>query len=302
MGRARCFRAPLEEKTMSIKELIAPYQKVIEGWIEESLSTFGPQTELREACAYALKNGGKRFRPAIVLMMAEALGQDKDVSDAGLAVEFFHTASLIADDLPCMDDEEERRGVPALHHAFSEATALLATYALIAAGYERIGLNGRKTGAHLALPLALENAAKNTGIRGATGGQFLDLHPPQLDEEALLDIIEKKTGALFELSFVSGWLFGGGEIAQLDKVKQAAQHFGMAFQIVDDIDDYREDVASGRAINVLSIMGKERAFAALNHAVSQLQHFLKDLNLDTPSFHGLTDYLVIIQKRALSLV
>ncbi len=219
--------------------MLEKYKNAIEVKISEAIHKMGVKTPLRDACEYALRNGGKRFRPALVYLIAEGLGKENDISDAALAIELFHTASLIADDLPCMDDEETRRGQAALHVVYGEAVAILATYALIAEGYERIRLNAQKmeNGGEIAL-LALENATKNTGICGATGGQYFDLFAP---EQNLVEMIQKKTATLFEISFVFGWLFGGGEIGKLDIVKKASNHFGVAFQLYDDLMDIDED-------------------------------------------------------------
>ncbi len=268
--------------------LLSPYQQRIEDKISASISSLGPPTPLREACAYALKNGGKRFRPALVYLIAQALNSSKDVSDAALAVEFFHTASLIADDLPCMDDEAIRRNHPTLHKVFDESISILATYALIAAGYEHIRLNAKDS---LRLSIALENVTQTTGLWGATGGQFLDLYPPALNEEKLREVIQRKTGALFELSFVLGWVFGEGDLTLLPAVKKAAHHFGMAFQILDDFDDLTEDRQQGRVINYPALVGEEKALQALNSELEALRLEMKKLQLQSPEILILMKFL-----------
>ncbi|MFQ5729498.1 MAG: polyprenyl synthetase family protein, partial [Waddliaceae bacterium] len=220
------------------------------------------------ACEYALMVGGKRFRPCLVLMMAKALGQGADATFAALSVEFFHTASLVADDMPSMDDDEQRRGAPSVHKKFGEPEALLASYALIAAGYECIAKNAEEVKisgfpfsdqADRLCLLALENAVYSTGLKGATGGQFLDISPPDLSLTGLRDIIHKKTSSLFEISFVFGWLFGGGDPQRLALVKQAASHFGMAFQIADDLGDMEQDLKNKRLVNMANVFGEDAA-------------------------------------------
>ncbi len=99
----------------SFNALLEPYKQQIEQLIRADFHQFGPSTILREACEYGLLTEGKRFRPALVLMIAQALGHQIDVSQAALSVEYFHTASLIADDLPCMDNDDERRNKPTVH-------------------------------------------------------------------------------------------------------------------------------------------------------------------------------------------
>ena len=166
--------------------LLAKYRVRIEGELEKHISEMGDKTSLRDACEYALLSGGKRLRPMLVMMVADALGNRLDVTQAALSVEFFHTASLIADDLPCMDNDDERRSRPSLHKAFDEGVALLASYTFIASGYEGIYKNGQAmkknyqfgAQADAATIGCLEIATRCAGIFGATNGQFLDLYPP----------------------------------------------------------------------------------------------------------------------------
>lgn len=270
-----------------LSSLLGSYQAQFEWLLKQAIPTFGPKTILRDAIEYALTNGGKRFRPAIVTIVAEAIGKKLDVTDAALAVEFFHTASLIADDLPCMDDDEKRRDHPTLHIAFGEATALLATYALIAAGYDRIRLNGQKLkdshleGAEKLSLLAIENISYNTGIFGASGGQYLDLFPENPTEATLLEAIDKKTGTLFEISFVLGWLFGGGECDQLPSVKKAARHFGRVFQICDDFLDLEQDLLQGNR-SLPQLVGFKRGFELFHEELFGLKRELKKLRLESP--------------------
>ena len=127
---------------LSFASILEPYKQYIEQKLRESVEQLGDKNPLRDACEYAFLNGGKRFRPALVLMIAKGIGFEADVSQAALGIEFFHTASLIADDLPCMDNDEERRHKPTTHRIYGESTALLATYALISAGYACLAKNG----------------------------------------------------------------------------------------------------------------------------------------------------------------
>lgn len=270
-----------------------PLRLFVENKISESISSFGSKTPLRDACEYALKNGGKRFRPVLALIIAKAIDEKKDVSNAALSLEFFHTASLIADDLPCMDNDDTRRNVPSLHKAFNETIAILATYALIAAGYDRIRMNADSNSI---LSLALENASYNTGIFGATGGQYLDLYPPQLDQEMLLKVLQKKTGALFELSFVFGWLFGGGNPSLLPQVKKAAHHFGLAFQIADDFIDLKEDQKNQKTMNAPLFLGEKQAHDLLLSELSSLKKLLSELSLDSKELKSMISSLSFISE------
>ena len=273
--------------------LIGSYRSQLELLIKENIPALGPKTQLRDACEYALLNGGKRFRPALVLMIAKALGSKIDASQAALAIEYFHTASLIADDLPCMDDDDFRREKPSTHKIFGEGSALLASYALISAGYGCIVKNSQilPTNGDQVCRLALENATENTGLLGATGGQFLDLFPPDLSIETLREIIHKKTVSLFEISFIFGWLFGGGDLHRLDEVKKAASHFGMAFQIADDLTDVAQDIKNQRKVNFALVFGPENALDAFRIEKEAFLNTIETLNIKTPEFQAMISLL-----------
>lgn len=290
-----------QTQELSFGLILEPYKQAIERHLRESVERLGQKTPLRDACEYALVGGGKRFRPALVLMIAKGLGSGADVLEAAMGIEFFHTASLIADDLPCMDDDDERRNQPSIHRMFGESTALLATYALISAGYlclarnaqilKQSGLPFAGRSDHLCV-IALENASYNTGISGATGGQFLDLFPPSTSLSVVKEVIHKKTVTLFEISFVLGWLFGGGEIDQLDLVKKSAAHFGNAFQIADDLDDMIQDLDHPQSLNIANILGKELAVQMFHKEIDQFQVTLEKLKLEKSDLRVLAKLLI----------
>lgn len=273
----------------------------IEQEIAKSIVFLGEKNKLRDACEYALTSGGKRFRPLIVLMIAEALDQGLCVNEAALSVEYFHTASLIADDLPCMDNDDERRDKPAVHKVYGETIALLASYALITSAFDKIHRNTiamRESGTPFSAwsdragVVALESATHCSGILGATGGQFLDLFPPNYSLETMRKLIYKKTVTLFEVAFVFGWVFGGGDFNKLDLVKRAAYHLGMAFQIADDLGDIQQDERNQREMNIARIVGKDRVIHVFEEEMACFQKYLKDLHLDTPSFKKMGDMLI----------
>lgn len=279
---------------------LAQHQAFIQDKIQERALQFAEKGILKKACAYALLNGGKRFRPAIVLMVSEALQNQSDVFAPAFAVECFHTASLVVDDLPCMDNDEERRDKPTVHKLYGEPIALLTSYALIAEGYGAIAEGGKRfvdanptkaaEGAQIVV-MALENAAWNTGLSGATGGQFLDIAPPDLSESTLRKVIHQKTTSLFEIAFVFGWLFGGGDPVKLPTVKQCASHFGMAFQVADDLGDVEQDAKKGRLVNLAGVFGVERAKQILKDEITKYQVLLRKLGIDSPALSSLTDPL-----------
>lgn len=277
----------------SFLDVVSRYKSLVEGAIRDDLGSWDSSSKLYEACAYTLLNGGKRFRPALVLMIAEALNQGQDATQAALAVEYFHTASLIVDDLPCMDNEEVRRGKPVVHKVFDEATALLASYALIASGYEAISKNAlTATNSERVRHLALMNVTQNMGLNGVTGGQFLDLYPSEVTVEFVFEVIRKKTVALFEVAFVLGWLFGGGDSEQLESVKKAAHHFGMAFQMADDFGDVDQDALNECAINLVTAVGLEAAKELFHVELQAYREELHNLNLQESPLWSLADFLL----------
>ena len=269
------------------------YKERVEKEIFSFVQSIGDKSKLTEACSYVLTNAGKRFRPIIVMLIAEAIGKDFDVMPSALSVELFHTASLIADDLPCMDDETERRCKPALHLAFNESTALLASYTFISAGYEMLEKNAsalvsekkiNEDAANALCVAALKEVSKVAGIHGATGGQFLDLFPPDNSIETIYKIIQQKTVSLFELSFVLGWIFGGGDLSAITKIKECAYHFGMAFQIADDINDLQQDIDNGNMLNIVRALGSKESFSLFNQELDLFKTKMTHLNILTDSF------------------
>ncbi len=261
MSATQSIQSPLFEGRASLQATLKPFTERFERMAQEAILALGKKTPLRDACEYALMAGGKRIRPAIVFMVADALGHGFDPIHAALSIEYFHASSLIADDLPCMDNDETRRGKPTCHVAFGETIALLASFALIAAGYEEIAKAGKAMGekSGAIVTLALENASINSGIQGLVGGQYADLYPSSPKTENLLEMIRGKTGAYFEVALVFGWLFGGGDFSHLDAVKEIGQHLGVIFQIVDDLEDSQQDIENYATLNILLLLGREAA-------------------------------------------
>jgi geranylgeranyl diphosphate synthase, type II len=207
---------------------------------------------LHTAMRYSLEAGGKRLRPVLVLASAErfrsahpAPGEPPDPLPAAVALECVHTYSLIHDDLPCMDNDDLRRGRPTAHKAFDEATALLAGDALLTHAFALIG-----TG-YAAQP-ALANAlirelADAAGSRRLIGGQMEDLlaeKKANATGDELEFIHANKTAAMIEAALVMGGLVGGAGEADLATLRRAGRHLGLAFQIVDDILDTTSDSAT----------------------------------------------------------
>lgn len=276
----------------ALVDLLGPYKRVCD---ETITALWHGSTELDHACLYALQTGGKRFRPAIVWMMQDALGDTswRQHPEAGLACEYFHTSSLIADDSPCMDNDDYRRGQLTTHKKFSESTALLASFALISEGFRAIAqMPLRETQDASTLSFAIFEASRTMGIDGLLGGQMLDLKPQDMSEEQLWKMVDQKTGALFELCFILGWIFGGGRKELSGQVQSLAISFGRAFQLIDDLDDYEQDLAMGKVNNYAVLHGLEVAADKAKAYVYSFQEGLKTLGLSQSPLASLSDILL----------
>jgi geranylgeranyl pyrophosphate synthase len=191
----------------------------------------------------------KRLRPILALLVAETLGADAEpVVPAACAIEMVHTASLILDDLPSMDDAQTRRGRPACHVEFGEATALLAAFALLSRAYELLA-QGWSGGANAALRarIAAELGAA-VGLDGMIAGQAADLALTgrTLDLKTLEFIHSRKTGALFIASATLGAVAAGASDAERAAIAAYAKNLGLAFQVVDDIIDIEGGSEAGK--------------------------------------------------------
>ncbi len=210
--------------------------------IENSLPSFLPsalngQDEVVDAMKYSLTNGGKRLRPVLTLEFCKACGGDRhDAIEAACAVEFIHTYSLIHDDLPCMDNDDYRRGKPSCHKEFSEDIALLAGDGLLTHAFQIISDSDMSDSAKAK---AVSLLAENAGVGGMLGGQVLDLKyeigNPTVKE--LLTVHKMKTGALIAAACIMGCIAAGADSAKIAAASRFAYYIGIAFQIKDDILD-----------------------------------------------------------------
>jgi geranylgeranyl diphosphate synthase type II len=200
---------------------------------------------LHEAMRYSLQAGGKRLRPVLVLATAELFGAQPGAAlPAAAAIECLHTYSLIHDDLPCMDNDDLRRGRPTAHRQFDEATALLAGDALLTHAFALLA-ESYATQPALAHALIRELAAA-AGSRRLIGGQMEDLLAEKKNATpAELEFIHlNKTAAMIEAALVLGGLVGGAETRALTTLRRAGRHLGLAFQIMDDVLDATADSAT----------------------------------------------------------
>lgn len=245
------------------------YCRMVERFLEEDLSDArcAGQEPMAEAMRYSALAGGKRIRPVLVLEFCRLCGgEPEDALPFAAALEMVHTYSLIHDDLPCMDDDDLRRGRPTSHKVFGEATAVLAGDALLTRAFELISDPARVGKLPPDRVLSAVNAlAAQAGVMGMIGGQMLDLAgetaAPDLD--GLIRIHALKTGALIRAAARMGCLVGGGGEEQLRAAEDYAAALGLAFQIKDDMLDVEGDAAQlGKAVGADAVQGKS-TFPAL---------------------------------------
>jgi len=233
--------------------MLLEYKKIID---EEIVNYFNglPNNGLHEAMAYSMTLGGKRLRPALVLLTAKIFGgQVEELMPMALAMEMIHTYSLIHDDLPSMDNDDFRRGKPTNHKVFGEANAILAGDALLNEAFSILlrtyavkGILGAKAS------LLISECA---GREGMIGGQIMDLRHEKVEAtyEQLKVCHHKKTGALIAASLAAPAQYLGATTEEVQKLYAFGLHLGLAFQIQDDI----LDVTSTREVLGKTI-GKDR--------------------------------------------
>ena len=267
----------------ALKAAIAESAGLVDGALDRMLPRpEGRQAQVQEAMRYAIQAGGKRLRPFLVLQSARLFAvPDARSLRAGAAIEALHTYSLVHDDLPCMDDDDLRRGRPTTHIAFDEMTAVLAGDALLTIAFEFLA--GAETHANAEVRSALVlRLAQASGHVGMIGGQVIDmLADESFGIDDVIELQRKKTGQLFEFSCEAGPILGEASAEDRKRLKGFAEEMGVVFQITDDLLDVtstaektgkavRKDAEAGKQtlVTLLGIEGaraeaKRRALAAL---------------------------------------
>lgn len=200
-----------------------------------------PQKKVFDAMKHSVMAGGKRIRPVLVLEFCRACGGNIEYAlPFACAIEFVHTYSLIHDDLPCMDDDDMRRGKPSCHAKFGEATALLAGDALLSLAFETALCNNKIVNVYSERAVkAAGELAKASGALGMVGGQVVDLDSEgkSIDLETLEFMHSKKTGAMIIAAAKMGCIIAGADEKYIKAAEEYARCIGLAFQIVDDVLD-----------------------------------------------------------------
>lgn len=195
------------------------------------------QRDVAKAMRYSLSNGGKRLRPIFVLEFCRMCGGDVNKAlPYACAIEYIHTYSLIHDDLPCMDNDDMRRGKPSCHKMYGEATALLAGDALLTHAFEICSASELSDSQNLR---AVSLLSQNAGVGGMIGGQVIDLKYEQSDPSIsdILTVHRLKTGALISAACILGCIAAGADDEKIALASRYAYMIGTAFQIRDDLLD-----------------------------------------------------------------
>lgn len=275
------------------------YRQFVEQYLKEYYARFHvePQDVLFESMEYSLLAGGKRLRSALVLEFCRMIGGDwKKALPLAAAIEMIHTYSLIHDDLPCMDNDDFRRGKPTNHKVYGESMAILAGDALLTDAFAAASTAQLPAEAVLE---AIQVLSECAGSLGMVGGQVLDIQSQKrlLTEQEVLDIQTRKTGALIRAACAMGAIAGGATPEQYDAACQYAAGLGLAFQIRDDMldvigsaDELGKNVGTDHAKNTyVRLYGLQKCEELVNqytdYAVSALQCFsdaecLQNLALD----------------------
>ncbi len=263
-------------------------------------------SRLVDAMRYSLLAGGKRVRPILVLASYDLFAKSgegrKHALAAGVAVEMIHTMSLIHDDLPCMDDDDFRRGRPTCHKVFGEDIAILAGDALLARAFEVVATSGAPS-QHAVRVLALLGEAM--GAKGLAGGQVADVEA-QGDATVGLDTLRwihtHKTAVLLRVSCAAGAILAGASDDEVEAVSTFANRIGLAFQIADDVLDVTasttelgktagKDAAVDKA-TFPKLMGLERSRAAAAELVDEARALLAPYGERADTLLALADFII----------
>lgn len=283
-------------------------QSQIRDIIKQDLNQF-TDPKIREVTEYAL-NSGKRLRPMLIFSLSETAPTDRVAQHFALFIEYVHNSSLIIDDLPCMDNDLERRGSPTVHAKYGQHIAQLVAFNLMIIGMKHLSdglslLRERYSPEiyHRLVDQINNEVSHNLGMDGVCGGQLLDLtdQPNQHEsdrklKERILKIISLKTGTLFAISFMLGWILFDSDSRRIESAKQLGFSFGMCYQIIDDLRDIESDTAKNGAINnICRFYTRNELIDMFGFHMAQLEiHFSR-----TPLMSALLNYLISSFKKYL---
>lgn len=258
-------------KSTNLLDQLVESLNIVEARMTEILSGQKQANQIEEAMRYGALSGGKRLRPYLILAATNLFKTDLiNALDTAVAVEMIHCSSLIHDDLPAMDDDDLRRGKPTCHIKFDEATAILVGDAFLSLAFEIMCADPNLPDA-LTVKLIHEMTLAG-GRYGMIGGQMDDIEAEKksLSLDQIIELQQKKTGAIFEFACLAGAIIGEANEAEKAALLEYAKHFGLAFQITDDILDVvgtEEEV--GKRLNKDDEAGKETFISLIGLEAAQ---------------------------------
>jgi geranylgeranyl diphosphate synthase type II len=287
-----------------MKDYLVPRQKMVDAALQAYLpkASVKPKT-IHKAMRYSMFAGGKRLRPILCLAAGECCGGEPSPAlPLACAVECIHTYSLIHDDLPCMDDDDLRRGMPTSHKVFGEAIAVLAGDALLTLAFE---LAGQARGwPRYPLRDIIRELAVASGSRNLIAGQVADLESEgkRVSLTMLEFIHESKTAALLRAAIRLGAMSANASPARLESLSTFGMSLGLAFQVIDDILDVTQssetlgksagkDLVSEKA-TYPSVIGLEESRKVAKRLTEEAHRALKPFARKAERLHGLADYLL----------
>ncbi len=254
MSRATLSNATNADFPMRLRDVAGQVEARLDALLPKP---HGHQSVIFEAARYAALGGGKRLRPFLVVETARMLGGDLNAAlDVGCALECLHVYSLVHDDLPCMDDDDLRRGKPTVHRAYDDAIAVLAGDALLTRSFGILGDANLEPAIQVKLITGL---AASGGMSGMIGGQVVDITVAEgeRDEALITELQAMKTGALIDYAVRAGGYVAGASETELAALSSYARDMGLAFQIQDDILDVTGDAETvGKAVGKDANLGK----------------------------------------------
>lgn len=288
--------------TNTLTDYISDYMGTINRQLEQFVYSLQVPERLRDSMFYSIQAGGKRIRPILLLMACEAYGGSPNRAlPVGCAVEMVHTYSLIHDDLPAMDNDDVRRGMPTNHKKFDDATAILAGDGLLTASFYAI--NNHDLLKDEEKVYLTRELSKASGVEGMVAGQMLDMEAEnkELTLEKLEEVHKHKTGELLRFSAVAGAYVGGANLDQLESIERYAKHLGLLFQVQDDILDVIGDeheigkpVGSDETNHKSTypqLLGLQGAIDQRDYYATQAKEALKEAGVDSSLLKEFIDYI-----------
>lgn len=286
---------------MNFKNYLEDKKNIIDKALDEFLP---PENKspfiIHQAMRYSVFSGGKRIRPILTLITAELLDQEiEKVISAACGIELIHTFSLIHDDLPCIDNDDFRRGKPSNHKVFGEAIALLAGDALLVSGFELIAKNsGVKGIKKQSIINLIKEISFYIGTDNMLGGQVEDINQgnKNIKKEDLYNLYMKKTAALICVSIRAGAILSNASQRQLKALTRYGENIGLAFQIVDDMLDIMQDQRVMKKPTYPNQYGIKESKNEADRLIKEAKDSLKIFNNKAETLKNLADYILLRER------